>query len=286
MKHIFIINKRNKSGLLEKRIYNACKYLNLEFKIVNIDNMEEMREQVGRYKYENNIIYACGGDGSINILLNELMGGKAKLGIIPLGTGNDFYRSLYEYKSDIVDVNVMSVNEILGINIFSLGIDSEICSNALKLKGLSVPNKYLYDLSVLYTFFKYKNQVMGINNFFEKRMLLAVCNGSYYGGGYKIGGKANIHNNEVYIVSVGDMPKFIMPSFWLEVIQERYEDNPYVELYFTDKDIHIETMYNLNGQLDGELIPGNEFHIRPHVGNIEVVNNRMLLRRILNNKYI
>jgi YegS/Rv2252/BmrU family lipid kinase len=44
-------------------------------------------EQAGREKYD--IIIACGGDGTINEIINGMNGAGAALGIIPTGTAND-----------------------------------------------------------------------------------------------------------------------------------------------------------------------------------------------------
>lgn len=280
MEHIFLINAKGSNEKIENKIYKICKEWGLDFKIMIAESKQEMQEYVRNHKNDKGIIYAVGGDGTLNVVLNEMIDGKAKLGIIPSGTGNDFYRSLDQYKSEIIDVNVMKVNEQYGINIFSLGIDATICEIKEQLKNYPIPKSSLYYLSTLYAYFKYKNQVMGINNFFQKLTLLAVCNGPYYGKGHKIAPRATIHTPDVFIMSVTDMPKLEMPFFWWEVMRGVHEDNPYVDLYRTEKEIHIETMNSLVGQLDGELLEGNEFRVVPNASNIEIVNNRQLIREL------
>lgn len=37
-----------------------------------------------------------GGDGTLSEVLNGVIGTKNKLGIIPAGSGNDFYRTIKE----------------------------------------------------------------------------------------------------------------------------------------------------------------------------------------------
>ena len=41
-----------------------------------------------------NLIVACGGDGTTHLALQSLVGEKAVLGFIPLGTGNDIPQNL------------------------------------------------------------------------------------------------------------------------------------------------------------------------------------------------
>ena len=120
---------------------------------------------------------------------------------------------------------------------------------------------------------------MGVNDFFQKNTLLAVCNGSYYRGGCKIAPRVFINSPSVGVTMVEDMTK-LQTFFWLEVMEGICEETPKVDMFTTDEEIHIETMNLLNGQVDGEVITGNEFRVIPHAGNIEVVNNRRLIREL------
>lgn len=281
MKHIFIVNKKaGKNDInLENNLYNLCKLQNLDFLIIEVDSEEKLREHARSYKNSDVIVYAVGGDGTIWAVLNEIMGGTAKLGVIPVGSGNDFYRSLDRMPSRKNQVNVMQVNDVYGINNFSLGIDALICENALKFKKLGINPNYIYHLSAIYTYFKYHNQVMGVNDFFQKNTMLTICNGSYYGGGHNIAPRASLESPEVSVL-MARMPKIVMPVFWLEVMFGVHENSHFAELYQSDSLIHVESNWELTGQLDGEIMKNQEFNIVPHAGFIDVINNRELIRSL------
>ncbi len=282
MKHIFLINHNISDNInfLANKIHIACQVLGYDdYVITLVGSNEELLECAKKSSKGNYIVYAVGDDKEINVVLNGLINGSAKLGIIPIGHNNDFYRSLDEYRSDSLNVNVMSVNGKYGLNVFSLGIEAEAYANVERFINLPLPQNYLYNLSRMYTFMKYQNQVMGVNNFFQKNTLLAVCNGSYYRGGYKIAPRVFINSPSVGVTMVEDMTK-LQTFFWLEVMEGICEETPKVDMFMTDEEIHIETMNLLNGQIDGEVITGNEFRVIPHVGNIEVVNNRKLIREL------
>lgn len=282
MKHIFLINHNISDNInfLANKIHIACQVLGYDdYVITLVGSNEELLECAKKSSKGNYIVYAVGDDKEINVVLNGLINGSAKLGIIPIGHNNDFYRSLDEYRSDSLNVNVMSVNGKYGLNVFSLGIEAEAYANVERFINLPLPQNYLYNLSRMYTFMKYQNQVMGVNNFFQKNTLLAVCNGSYYRGGYKIAPRGFINSSSVGVTMVEDMTK-LQAFFWLGVMECICEETPKVDMFMTDDEIHIETMNLLNGQIDGEIMPSNEFRVIPHAGNIEVVNNRRLIREL------
>ena len=66
----------------------------MEF-IIEINSEELSTEDiVAKYRDQKNILLAVGGDGMVNRVLNGIAGTDNILGIIPLGSGNDFYRSV------------------------------------------------------------------------------------------------------------------------------------------------------------------------------------------------
>ncbi len=128
MKHIFLINHNISDNInfLANKIHIACQVLGYDdYVITLVGSNEELLECAKKSSKGNYIVYAVGDDKEINVVLNGLINGSAKLGIIPIGHNNDFYRSLDEYRSDSLNVNVMSVNGKYGLNVFSLGIEAE-----------------------------------------------------------------------------------------------------------------------------------------------------------------
>lgn len=283
MKHIFFINENANNGknkLLRDQLRTICKEEVLDFHIFEGATEEEKKEIIERYKNEYATIYAVGGDGTVNSTLNEIIGGRASLGILPMGSGNDFYRKLDEYPESVIDVNVMKVNEKYGLNIFSLGIDAEICANAEKMKQLGISASYIYKLGMLYTFFKHRDEFIGINGYYQKMLLLAVCNGSYYGGGFRLAPNADIRDSKALVYMMDHVSKPQMLWFLIELVLGKHENNKYLDIFEAEGELHIETFKPLVAQIDGELIVDTDFRVNPSASTIRVINERELIRKL------
>ena len=114
MKHIFIVNsftlKADLNQLLH-RIKEYCEKENIEYEI-EINNKDNSTESIlKKYKKTNYVIHAIGGDGTLNRVVNALVGTKNVVGVIPYGTGNDFHKSVIkQFKKGINECDLIKIN--------------------------------------------------------------------------------------------------------------------------------------------------------------------------------
>ena len=96
IQNIFFINSqisRNKIrafGNFLSTISEEEKLKNLVLYTVGRNDAKRLAKEYSNI-YKNAIIYSVGGDGTLNEVINGI-NSNCKLAIIPLGTGNDFYR--------------------------------------------------------------------------------------------------------------------------------------------------------------------------------------------------
>lgn len=277
MKHIFIFNKDNPFCLREvqSKIYSACINLNYDFEIVETGSILDIQECARKYRSEDVILYGMGGECINSIILNEIVGGRAQLGFVPLGFDLDFYRSLDDYQSSSITTSVMKVNEIYAINNFTAGIVADFASEALERHPLMPVG-----LTFFNTLRKYRNKVIGVNDYFEKMFFISVCNGAYFSGGIQVAQSANINRPEVTLIAASDLNKLESFLFCHSLVSEKIERNSKVNMYQTDSQVHLEGMYPFNGLVDGNIIEAQEFDIVPHEAEIITVNNRQLIREL------
>ena len=197
MKHVFIVNPvsgRGKALKVSLGIKKICEEEKLDYEIHYTNGPKDATKIAKKVKGSKNIIYSVGGDGTLNEVLNGVIGTKNMLAVIPAGSGNDFYRTLSKMDDEMPLIDVGKVNGKYFLNVVSIGIDAEVAKNAEVMKKLKVPTSQIYNASIVYTFFKYKFKDIefSVDNTRSKNKctILTICNGKMYGGGYKIAPEA------------------------------------------------------------------------------------------------
>jgi diacylglycerol kinase (ATP) len=166
-------------------------------------------------------IYAVGGDGTLNEVLNGMMGSGSSLGCIPGGSGNDFIRSIvkkFDRKrilmntvlGQVEEIDVPSIDGRYFINIASMGFDANVGNNVENFKAMKMlPNKFAYLASVLKTArdFSHLNLriVVDQEEIQAEAFMVAIANGQYYGGGIKIAPEADLHDGLLDVLIVQNM---------------------------------------------------------------------------------
>ena len=151
---------------------------------------------------------ACGGDGTLNEVLNGIIGfDDAEVGIIPVGTGNDFQRNfenrhMFEdvwcqvlgtsVKCDAIQYKTVIHNEVKTgycANMFNIGFDCNVADLKTEMqKKPFVPGSMSYLISIFVTLIKKKGanlkvEIDGVERHNGKLLLTSIANGCYCGGG-------------------------------------------------------------------------------------------------------
>lgn len=215
MKHIILVNpiagnkKGNKYALI---IQKLLKKNNIDSEIYESQHKGDLTNIVKDLSSKETCrFYSIGGDGTLNEIVTGIIGSDSEIVVLAGGTGNDFVRSISNYKSlrkiiltsinkqsskcDVILIN----NKYYCINILSVGFDSLVGKNVDKFRWIPFINGTTkYNLSIVYTLLQNKNfkLKMRINNKIYKGLytLAAVSNGKYYGGGVCPNPEANTND--------------------------------------------------------------------------------------------
>lgn len=287
MKYIFIVNPESAKGNAMKIIGNiekVCKQEHIEYEVCYTLAQGDATRLAQSYKDDENIIYAVGGDGTLSEVLNGVIGTKNKIGIIPAGSCNDFYRTVKELAKAEIESDVGVVNGKYFLNIACVGIDAEVANNVPLMKKKNVKVKNLYTASILYTFthFKFKQIHFKSQEKDEKGnfTILSICNGRYYGGGYNISPKASLEDNyfDVYYINKLRLPSII--NLLLKLKKGKLEQDKRTN-HFKTNNITVTSEEPIRFNVDGETIENTKFEIKIIPKAIKIYHNAELESKFL-----
>ncbi len=287
MKRIFIVNPHSGGGKALKvveNIKNVCESDNLEYEIFFTDGPNDATKIAKKFRFSSNIIYSVGGDGTLNEVVNGIVGTKNMLGIIPCGSGNDFYKTLEKIDDELPLVDVGKINNKYFINIVSIGIDAEVANNVSLMKKIKLPPSQIYNASIVYTFFKYRFKNIDVEIDTEKVngkcTILTVCNGQVYGGGYKIAPSASLNDGYFDVYFVDKINKPFIPYIISLLKKGTHESHKKVHKSKATR-IKFKCRYDLICNVDGEIIVDNKFDIKLIKDAILISNDKKFVKRIL-----
>lgn len=207
MKHIFIINpaagKYDRTEEYTEKIEAVCRPRGLDYEICRSNAPGDCRRiaHEAAAAGEEVRLYACGGDGTLNEVINGAVGfDNAAVTHFPGGSGNDMIKMFSEtapffdlerlLDCDEAQFDLIRCNETHSANILSMGLDARIGTEIARYKKLPLLSGHgAYLASTLV------NLLKGISQHFvitlddgtrldDKFTLICACNGRWYGGGF------------------------------------------------------------------------------------------------------
>jgi len=242
----FIINPAAGSGRAKAAVPVIEKIMrenNADYSIIYTEeNTGDCARIAGLIDWDTARTIACvGGDGTIQQYIGLAVEHDINFAVIPAGSGNDLILSVplkdrrrkfssYEekirfYTEKILQgesalVDAVSVNDDkYFFNIGGTGIDIQVLQDALPLKKLMGGAAYFISLiknAVTYNAGIIKLTVDGEAET-DKFLLLAVCNGAYYGGGMLVAPPAVINDGFITLCKVKNMARIKMMTMFPRV---------------------------------------------------------------------
>lgn len=282
MEHLFIINPAAGKADKSKELIEKIKSVKTEDKVtIKItEGPGAATEIVKKHLSEADDfvrVYACGGDGTANEVLRGVIGfDNCALGVVPMGSGNDFVRSFEDNtKSDFVDMQAMMMGEDTAIDVMecqgrysmnnmSVGFDAAVAKNVDKFKRLPlVSGSLAYKISIVYCLFtkrKHKYRMIADGKEYvssEVKTLLAVAgNGKYYGGGIKATPLAEFNDGKIEFMHIKTISAVRFIFLINTYIKGEHIDNPRFPFVKHTKceSITFESDQNIDIGFDGEIL--------------------------------
>ena len=292
MKHIFIVNpaagKCDRSVQIRNTAAAVLGKLGMEYDVL-ISKGPGDCTRLAREAAESGEevrLYACGGDGTLNEVINGIVGfDHVSVTHYPAGSGNDFVK-IFDNPQAFRDLErLLDCDEALfdliecrsddhlcyANNIVSMGLDARIGTEMGLYRRLPlVSGKGAYYLSTAVNLFKgiHKPYEVELNDEFitGNHTMICVCNGRHYGGSFNQVPDAEPDDGllDVLLVEPVNLLQIAM-------VIGKYQDGRYAEYpdlirhYRTDK-IRIHCFEDSVVNLDGESLRTHEitFSISEH----------------------
>ena len=196
MKHIFIINPKAGKG----KAYNLIPDIQKEIRKINSNHSIECKIHITKGKddakrfckkmcilnkgIETLRFYACGGDGTLNEVVNGVYGYEnVEVGCIPTGTGNDFISNFPGRNFDNISAQISGKTVLidllgcktdddfrLGVNIVNTGFDCDVVKymeeGRQKIKSLGGKSLYIYGVAQAFLDINYINMYSALTKAF------------------------------------------------------------------------------------------------------------------------
>ncbi len=284
VRHLFIINpaagKKNTTAQLEVLLEK----LSFPHEVVYTTgegDAQRFTEEAARTG-EPVRVYACGGDGTLNEVVNGAAGhSHVAITNVPKGTGNDFlkifgpdYRALFynlealsagpETPFDLIDCNGK-----LGIDVVCAGVDARIAADVHRYKDWwFVSGIGAYILSLLENVFlrgiaRPITVHMGEIRWEDKpASLLCICNGRHYGGGFMPVGDAMPDDGILDMLLVRKVGLFTFLRLVGKYAKGLYKEYPELIQDYHGAAVSFSAKELITVVVDGEVMRDTAFTVR------------------------
>ena len=271
---LLVVNSKAGKGRASKlagKFEVLLKSNNLPYEIINKATYEETfseyRLSISSGKFEK--VVAIGGDGLVNLCLQEVAEQNIGLSVIPAGTGNDFARAVGSHKKSVNEIfNVVRSQDpttidlglVTGafgkrwyVQVLSTGFDGLVNNLANRINWPRGQMKYT--LATLLTLARFKpipyELIIDGKQFKQDFMLLSVANGETYGGGMRICPDASNSDGIFDILLVHPVSKIVLLSIFPKVFTGKHVPHPKIDIIRGKK---VQLSADASAFADGEFV--------------------------------
>lgn len=273
----FIVNpaaKRNRSVKYVDWINREAKQRWHHFEIIIVSENQSIQSVAADKAEKYDIIVACGGDGTINQVVNGMAGSEAKLGLLPVGSGNDFVKSIFpdpapekcmEYLSLEKTVSVDLIRcrgdaETWAINTLGAGLDGLANFHAKNYSRLW--GAFIYVIGALKAVLLFRGSTITLSVDGETQkdhyLMVTFCNGKWEGGSFYLSPQANPADGYLNLVTIKTISRIKVLGYLLRF---RWGPSSFMKALETKtcRSVVIHSELPLSVHADGEHL-GNNIH--------------------------
>ena len=239
-------------------------------------------------------VVAAGGDGTVHEVAAACVGTGRTMGVLPLGSGNDYVKALgigtsLERALQVVvrgEVRAVDAGEVNGVpfnNGLGIGFDAEVAAGvAAAPRALGGFGGYLWSVGRLLWGMKcHRASIkLGDEDAFEtKTILVAAALGTTYGARFKLAPKASLKDGAFDVVWSEEVDRAEVLRLVPAVLRGTHLSHPKVH-FARAREIEVSLAQPVPAHVDGEMLPPTrEFRARVLPGALRVLVPRTTIRR-------
>ncbi len=225
-------------------------------------------------------LLVAGGDGSVHICLQGIDFERLAMGILPLGSGNDIYRSfgiritpraaLDNFFAGEARADVGEVSGIYFLNTAGMGLDGWTLHVRRHTSGPFARN-YIYLFLKTLRMLRPLDFTITIDGATIRRKALWVvaANNAYIGGGMKIAPDSTIDDGLFDVLIVGNYSRLALVYRMPRIFKGTHVKMSRVEV-IRGRDVRIECEEEIPCGIDGELHDASPLDIKMHHGKLRL----------------
>ena len=283
MNHLFIINpaagSRDRTEDYRRQIEKSFDERGGNYRIAVSEGPGDIRRIANSAARtgEELRIYACGGDGTLNEVVQGVAGCEnVAITVFSGGSGNDFVKIFDDPKAffdldRLLDArettfDLIRCNDDISLNICSVGLDARIGTDVSRYKRLPLLHGFrAYAVSTVINLFKgisehYVVELEG-EQVDDQHTFVCVCNGRFYGGGFNPVPDADPTDGLLDVLLVKKVRLWQVPGIIGKYKNGRYQELPHLVRHYRTKEVTIRCDKPTPINVDGELRTAQTIHM-------------------------
>jgi diacylglycerol kinase (ATP) len=272
-KFLFVVNLKSGIGSakdIQSQLEEAAQKYHFEWMIYETtgENDKKGLQQLFK-KYKPEVVFAVGGDGTVNLVATELIGSKIKMGIIPAGSANGLAYNLgikdnldqiftdMEQEKPLLMDGIKVNKDHFCYHLGDIGLNARIVSRFEKegSKGmLGYGKQLLKELFNKKTWFTFYLQIPGERRKKMRAEMVVIANATSYGTGAMINPIGKLDDGKFELVIIRPYPWWFIFTFIYAAFTGKVHRMRYIKV-LSASEAMITLTKPQEFQLDGEVIP-------------------------------
>jgi diacylglycerol kinase (ATP) len=268
---IILLNPTAKRGQARRRLERALEVFrqqHVHFDVRESQSSQHLIELArGAREEKRDLIVSAGGDGTHHYVINGLLKSEIPLGLLPMGTGNDFAKGvgmpmdLHAAAAALLNGPVRSIDlaqvggAVYGC-IAGVGFDSTVTRYANEhARWLSGSLAYMWSLlRCMREYRPHPLEIVADGEFFSEEVLFAVVgNNSSYGGGIRLAPRAKLDDGVLDVCIVPYLSRLELLRWVPRAYRGEHLHHPRIK-YLQARKITLRTASRMELFGDGEFL--------------------------------